>query len=352
MMWVNKLNEFLTQMKKEHVAVIYHPDADGVCSAALFAKLFRSEKIKYFLLNQKDEVAITEDTINTLKKNNIRYVIILDMSVDSDPTSYSELERAVRKVLIADHHVLKKDLSSSKTIHLNVGMVDENPESYPTSKFVYDILTEVHKNVERYGWIAAIGIIGDSSKKRWNEFLTEVCRKHKITLDILEEAALSIELCKALSYSTLELCLKNMTRSENTDEFLNSLPAEIRQLKKEFHSALNRALKNREEYEQLVFVELDSKYNLKSLMANTLSFDYFPNKTVVVIWPHNKNLHVSLRRQDGKISMDLLVRKVVEFLKTGNGGGHIPAAGGKFPLSVANKLKKAFLSIHKEFLKD
>ena len=352
MMLASKILYSIDIVGDDQLAIIYHPDADGVCSAALFAKFLNDINAEFFLLNQKEEISITPATVRVLREKGIKYAVILDMNVDSNPSSYLELESIMNKILIMDHHVLKKDLSSSKTMHLNVSMVDDNPASYPTSKFVYDALSGIHERVESYSWIPAIGIIGDSSKKRWKHFLTEVCDTHGIELELMEEAAISIELCKALSYEKLELCLNGMIRAESIADFLDSLPGEIKKLKEEFYAELNRALESKEVHDQIVFVELKSEHNFKSLVANALSFEHFPNKTVVVMWLHGDKIHVSLRRQDGKLSMDLLIRNVVKLLKAGDGGGHAPAAGAKFPSSVGvERLKEALIISHRELIK-
>ncbi len=350
--WIEKVDAFLEGIKKEDaLAIIYHPDADGVCAAAIFAKLIVKRRSRFIAFNQGDEIEITSKTVSRVAGEGCTHVLILDMNVDSNPEKYSMLEEKVKHALIIDHHIMKKNLESSKTTHLNISMVDKKPESYPTSKIVYDLLSELDSGIKKYSWLAAVGIVGDSAQRRWDSFLEEIYLQHRITMDEIRKAVLTIELNRALGYDKIDACLNDLIVSDSLKEFLESESYErIGTLESEFDNTLEQIFETRDEQGDVVFLELNTEYNIKSLVANYVSTEYFPDKTVVVMWPEENWLHISLRRQDGKISMDELIRKAIKELGEGKGGGHVPAAGGKVPLSKKDEFKKVLKQLNSELL--
>jgi single-stranded DNA-specific DHH superfamily exonuclease len=98
----------------------------------------------------------------------------------------------------------------------------------------------------------------------------------------------------------------------------------------------------------LIIYPIQAKYNIKSFIANRLSYDY-PAKTIIVMQDINPNrVWFSARRQDFKVKMNELLEEAVKGIPDSSAGGHIPAAAGSIPKNYAEKFKENLVKILKE----
>ena len=82
----------------------------------------------------------------------------------------------------------------------------------------------------------------------------------------------------------------------------------------------------------------DTKFGITSIVSNVIS-NKFVNKSVVLLKIEKEICKVSLRNQESKEDMNLLIRKLLEGFENSRGGGHIPAAGGHFPKKYLGEFK-------------
>ena len=74
-------------------------------------------------------------------------------------------------------------------------------------------------------------------------------------------------------------------------------------------------------------------------MINEISRKY-ENKTIIIGEKKGEYYSFSSRRQDGKIDLNLLTRKLIDGFENSTAGGHIKAAAGDFPLKYLDEFKK------------
>ncbi|NPA38745.1 MAG: DHH family phosphoesterase, partial [Candidatus Nanohaloarchaeota archaeon] len=129
---------------------------------------------------------------------------------------------------------------------------------------------------------------------------------------------------------------------------------EYEYLEKELSKLVKECLKNREETQSYVLCKVKSDKELKSEVANKLSFLY-PSKTIILV--HDKgddNYYISFRNQSMKVNLGKLIREVCSYFEKeqAQGGGHIPAAGAVVKKNVYSRFMERFLQkLKKEEIK-
>jgi len=352
---IKKFSEYIAGItKKDKLAIVYHTDADGVCSAAIFTEAIkRTRKVSPIMAFSQDQgvIEIQESTIKKLKSNSITKVVILDMAVDASPAPMKKIEDFA-DILLVDHHITSNNINSSRTTVIkSQDISDLDPSQYCTSKLIYDLFLQL-EDISDINWISAIGIIGDYGIKTWNHFLESVSKKDPQALKVLFDAeelisyAWSCDGKEGLKKAYNALCSAN-----TPGEVVKSLE-EYEHIKKE----VDLFVDNREKLAlfcediNLVYYPINSKYNIKSKISNILSSKYYPEKTVVVVQPGKTKAYISARCQTGRISMDALMKECIKGLRDATGGGHIPAAGGTIRKEDTEKFKDnvcAFLIAYK-----
>ncbi len=342
-----KAHSFLSALKKrDKVAVIHHTDADGVCSGVLAARAvenFREKKVDFSFCQNDGETSITKETVKILREKGINKVIITDLAVDETPKTIKALEEFA-DILIIDHHLKQKELSSEKTTVIKAEDVsDIEPSQYPATKLTYDIFFEILG--ERPAWIAAIGIIGDYAGKSWKDFIVGVEKSGVSIKDLNDAEALVAYARAAAGVDGVQKAFDVFYPALDVRDVLKSELSEYKQdVKKEIHHHIAEHIDKALFVKDIVLYEFESKYNIKSRLSNRLSQELYPNKTVLVLQKGTERVDISARRQDMKKSMAKLVRHAVSGIPNSLGGGHAPAAGGYFPIKYLEKVKKKLIS--------
>ncbi|MCK5474178.1 MAG: DHH family phosphoesterase [Candidatus Aenigmarchaeota archaeon] len=329
---IKKFLEFIQNIKKEdQLAILYHTDADGVCSSVITAKSLELLGISpVFVFTQcAGNITITEKTIKQLTKKNITKIIIFDLAVDSDPKPIKKIEEFA-EILVVDHHIISNDLNSKRTTMIKSQNISEiDPSQYCASKLIYDLFLQI-KDISSFNWISAIGIIGDFGIKTWKSFLDSVVQSNPEKLKILfesEELVTYAHMCDGekgieKAYQALYSAKTPSDVVENLKEY-GAVRTEIEQFVEN-----SEKLGEFREGIGLFYYEIEPKYNLKSKVSNILSTKKYAGKTVIVVQLGKNKATISARNQTGKISMDSLMRECTKDFKEANGGGHVPAAGG------------------------
>ncbi len=343
-----RAHSFLSALKKaDKVAVIHHTDADGVCSGVLAARAienFREKKVDFSFCQKDGETSITKETVKILREKGINKVIITDLAVDGTPATIRALEKFAA-ILIIDHHLKQKDLSSEKTTIIKAEDVASNiePSQYPATKLTYDIFFEILG--ERPAWIAAVGIIGDYAGKTWADFIESVEESGVQLKDLKDAEALIAYARAAAGTEGVQKAFEIFYPALNVRTILKSPLSEYKSaVEKEIHHHIAEHIDKAMFVDDIVLYEFESKYNIKSRLSNRLSQEIYPNKTVLVLQKGKERVDISARRQDMKKSMASLMRRVVSGIPDSLGGGHAPAAGGYFPIKHLEKVKKRLIS--------
>ena len=324
--------------KDDRVAVIHDADADGICSGVIAAKaieILRKKPVDLIYTLQRSEIEISYKILQMLNANNINKLIITDAAVDQNPEAFKKIEDFA-EIIVIDHHKILEDLNPDKTVFIKSQMIrpDIDGSQYPASKLIYDLISDV-VNIKHLEWIAAIGVISDASYKTWKEFVDRVLEKYNFEF---KDNIFETEFGKIVSLVSYSESLKDQNACFQS--IYNS--ADPKELKRKIESyevvehEITYWVDNHKDFAEfipdidLIIYELSPKYNLKSIIINKLSFELYPNKTVIGISKHGERVTVSARRQDFKVPVNDLLADAIKDLPSSTAGGHIPAAGASF----------------------
>lgn len=319
---VEKIKEWFSQ--KEKKILVYHRDADGVCSAALFMKFFKD-----FSRIPREGPVIDDNFFKKLLDKEPKLLVFVDIPVDQE---YKKIEKLMEKlpelkISIIDHHLPEKNMNSEKLIHVNPMF---NGNYYvPASCVLYKLFKLMNFDVEKYIWITAMGMIGDYAIKDCAWVLEENEKlkgpKHCELVKATEMIASSITLKGA---EGAEKVLKLLMKSDNFEEFKNS--KELKRwneiVQKEVKRLLNDFDRNKEfiSEKNIIFYEIKSKMNIASIIA-TATAEKYPNNLIIIRKKAGDHWKISLRYQKGDISVGDLAKNASKGI--GSGGGHVKSAG-------------------------
>ncbi len=348
-----KIGEFVKSLNKDmKIALLYDTDPDGICSGVIIAKSIeqlRGKKIDFRILQKHNDVALTEETIEKLKKLKLDWLVVSDKPLDSDPSTLKEAEKYCR-LLIFDHHKILADLNSEKTIFIKSQYAKPEIDGslYPTTKLVYDLFSK-YTDLSRLSWVAAIGIIGDMAQKQWHGFLDRVFEENNVDKGTNYFDTPIGKACALISIS--DTCDKHedafdvVYEAKNYDDVVNSkLKGYQAAVQKEINRILDEFNAKSEKHGELRYYEIDAPYSLNSMISTILSMRE-RNKTFVVLQRNGEYYNISARRQDNKIAMNEVLAKAAEGLPNASGGGHRPAAGGKFFAKDLETVKKRIIKV-------
>lgn len=350
---IKRIDEFVKSLDKNtKIALLHDTDPDGVCSGVLFTKAIerlRGSGVDYRLVQMHNDVAITKGTINKLKELKPDWLVATDKSLDSNPLTVKEAEKYC-KLLIFDHHQILADLSSEKTIFAKSQYVNKNIEGklYPTTKLVYDIFSK-YTDLSDLDWIAAVGIIADMGQKQWIEFLDAVFKRYNVDKGT-NYFDTPIGKVSAL-ISVADTCGKSEEAFDvlySATDFLEMHKSKLKEYQAAVQKEINRILDEfqakSEKHTDWYYYEIESPYSLNSMISTILSMRE-RDKGFIIVQKAGTHYNISARRQDNKVAMNEMLGKAVSGLKDANGGGHVPAAGGKFLVKDKEVVKKRIIEM-------
>lgn len=356
---LEKCLSFFRNLKKEDkIAVLHHTDCDGISSGVIVWKLIQKlVRTPDFRFNQEGkDIEILPSTVELLKKRGINKVVCSDLSCDYNPEQIREVSKFA-EICIIDHHKVYNELNEENIILIKPHMIYENVDGsqYCAAKFCYD-LGSMLTNMEDADWVAAIGVIGDMNKRSWEPFLKGVFKKYNIKEEqnIFESdlGKITILVSSAEAVSSLKNTAESFKVLESAKSLKDVLSSDLRRFQKEVQTELeywlNNADRNAEfhEKENLIIYEVHPKFNLTGQISTLFSIKH-PNTTVIIANTKEDPIKISARRQDQKVAMNTMLETIFRNMKSGKGGGHIPAAGGAVPKKDYKKFKEMVL----EYLK-
>lgn len=351
---------YLKSLKKEDkIALMYHADADGIASAVIIAKtieFLRKEPVDY-PFSQGIEYNLSESTLNLLKSGNYNKFILVDLSVDSEYEKIREIE-TFADILIVDHHEFSKDLSSDKTIFINVFNTVENKKGaeYPASKLIYDLSLNL-ANIENLDWLVSAGIVGDIGFNSWKDFINSTLTKYnehiteKGPQNIFGRITGLINSARIYNPSNMQECYEIVYNAKSyKDVLFNKKLIEYKLAVKEETNHLVEDFKKIKGENWLYIYTIHPRFNIGSTLSTILSIDYIPrDNTLIVIADNGEDIiSISARRQDGKSRMNELLQLSIKDIPNSSAGGHIPAAGGSIPKEYITKFKNNLIKVYNE----
>ncbi len=346
---------FFSRLKKnDRLAILYHRDPDGLCSALIAAKAIERLRGKKpdLLLHKGYEIFDAKPSFfSGFKKKKIAKLIVVDLGIDQKKGIAKNLGQ-FSEVLFIDHHKIYADLSSKKITFIKAQFLsDIDASRYPASKMCFDLFSEI-TDISDLDWIACIGIFGDFGYPNWKDFFAATMERNKTSLHELTRLKDLIESVATINKKCLDSLFSDFFAAKKPGDLsaskhwkgLEALSAEINEW---FNSVKERAEFFPEI--ELVWLEIKSKNNIKSPLINRLSAGLYPNKTVIVVQDNGKkNLFFSARRQDFKVKMNDLLESAVTGISRASAGGHVPAAAGKVPKKDLVRFKKNIIALLKK----
>jgi nanoRNase/pAp phosphatase (c-di-AMP/oligoRNAs hydrolase) len=344
-----KFKEYIANLTpNDCVGIIFDGDPDGLTASVIAEHAITkiTKKIPEIVFTQgKTHPAIKKETIELIKKHGINKLICLDMALDQSPQTIKETEK-IAQILVIDHHKKYEDINSKKTTLIKAGEISKiDGAKYPTSKLVYDLFSD-YANLKEHSWVAAVGIIGDNGTNQWSGFMHETIKLHKTSMEELTQLTVLITSIESIAPEKLNELQKEFLNAKEPCELFSS---KYFSLKKKLDTELEKKF---EEFMQkkeiipeaeLIFFVFTHPYNLKSPLANRVSTEMYPNKTLLIGQIEENHVFFSARRQDGKVAVNNLLEKVTSELEQAHGGGHAPAAAAKIRKQDLNKFRKKII---------
>lgn len=139
-------------MKAERIEVVSHFDCDGIASAAIISKALERAG-KTFGMNIAKQ--IKPELIEKIREKNPELVIFTDLG-----SGYMEdVEKLDCKIIISDHHVIKKDTKNKNIIHINPELF--GIKTLSGACVTYVLAREMSQENKDMAVIAIVGAIGD-----------------------------------------------------------------------------------------------------------------------------------------------------------------------------------------------
>lgn len=336
MYWTDNYKQEFKQIREwlrlKQKLIVHHRDVDGNCAAAQLLKFFEFESMSI-----KDPF-VSYDLVNELVEKNPQFIVFLDLAVDEHWENVVSLQTKLKntKIVVFDHHVIRKDLNDFGIIHINPRFIMS--DAYiPTSLMVFDLLKCLGLNIESQMWISIIGTISDYGHKANPEFMKLAKETYpgfmkgsqpiKTKLGDAAKTIYSGIICRgeygsryALNALVKSKGFEDFAENETLLEWRKTVDAEIK-------SVLDDFKKNKETKDKIVFYEIKSELNITAILANILA-EKNADKFIVVSKHAQEGWKVSTRSpREPKSEVDLS-KVVSEAAKgIGYGGGHPQAAG-------------------------
>lgn len=330
---IEKVGKFLDSQEKgsRKGMMLYHSDADGVCSAALFLKFFRG-----FEYIPRKGPAMREDIVETIVEKKPGMLVFLDMAAEQEREKLELLLRELPelRIIIIDHHIAECNMNSERVVHLNPRF-REKGVYMPAACMVYRLLEGMGKYVKPLVWMAALGVIGDYGWDGCPELIKE-CRKGYPFLlegkDMLKTrlavgADMVASAVTVKGFSGIGECLKVLLAAQGFEDFESS--KRLQEWHREFESELGEIIedfgKNHEHFreEGLRVYKIESRLNLTSILSTNMGTK-FPEDTLLIRKQDGERWKVSMRNQSGRVNLGEVVKEAVKGI--GSGGGHEKAA--------------------------
>ncbi len=351
---------FIEEIKRtDKVAIIHGHDNDSICSATIIYKLLKNlYKIEPKLIVSGLNSSVTENVLDVIKRTKPEHVIIVDIS-DVNVSIMTEL-RNISQVMIIDHHVPKGYV---KITYVNPRIFEKKiylPATYLCYK-IYEKFLETDEIL----WIAGIGTLSDMGLKNCNDLFGNIKLKNKELVnnnenidEVLFDNSLLGKLAKIFDSARVVNgaegsvdALNVLTKFDNYQDVLKGKYGAKDLLEwyeiseKEFTRLVKDFDKKKKRIKKIVLYEVKSKYNMKSPLATYLSRK-MTNEVLVIYQKSGKYIDVSFRR--GKVcivDLNQLASNSVKIIPNSNGGGHIQAAGCRFPAKYLGRFLRNLRSL-------
>ena len=323
--FVKNINE------NDKVALVSHvADLDGIVSAKVANSVIGTKIIRF-----ADYQDINKNLVEELNKLKVNKIVMTDLMV-KDVSFIKEAEKFA-EILIIDHHTVEVNHNSEKTVFLN-------SQGFCAAYLAYYLFSKI-KNLEEYDWLVAAASVSDWCYTKNSEWMQAVYNKYNQnfipTIEGIKKSKfwdIVLIISRAIIYFRPHV---ENVYSEIGGEFGNveNLKKYSDVIAKEINKIIDNFEKEKVEIKDGYYFEFYSKYPLKSIIATETS-ERNIQKSIFILSKDERYLEISARRQDGKIDLNILIKKLISGLDGASGGGHFKAIGGFVLLKDAEEFKK------------
>ncbi len=330
----NIKKKIIEQIKsKNEIKIITHNDADGICSAILAYKLVK--KINPTCLVK---FKVTTPTSIVKEKETGKFKIITDIMPTHLLNKYLS-----NYIIVFDHHILENKPVDEKLLLVHPSLLGYS-NYCPASRLIYEFFK---KELNDFDYIAVIGTIGDSGIEFWKKKLSKVIKKYKTSEEELNELAYILGSIKVLKGNRGVLrAILQLKDVSNFNEFFIEV-SKFKKIKEKVDRMIKREIerfyKEKEEIDDIWIYEIKSKRSIGSIVSSIISYEN-KNKTIFIYKKGVFYYTINLRRSDGKLNLNEIVKKALNGLR-GNGGGHKEAAGAKVFENDFELFKERFIEL-------
>ncbi|MCD6381492.1 MAG: DHH family phosphoesterase [Candidatus Aenigmarchaeota archaeon] len=337
---MQRVISFLKKLtKKDEPLIIFHNDADGMCSAALMNRC-----LKYLIRKRADGISQPmppeKNLMSKIKMCLPSKIIFVDLAIDQKKMFLKRLSNFC-DILIIDHHPVINNMNSNRIIHFNPRFKKNVYQS--ASYLVYKICSRfIEFNHKRNLWIALVGAIGDydlsaskdiirEAKNLYPEVITKIDDK-SVRGSVFGQIAEMLTAGKAIGMRIEDL--ERIVEEAKTykDVLSNEKLVNVyRKIHEEIENIIIDAKSKFDPNKKIFFYEIKTKYSLRATIATRLA-EMWPDK-VIVVWQKVRNkIRIASRNQGDRFDMGKLLNKAVQPGMKATFGGHPAAAGGVIDL--------------------
>ena len=359
----NRLSTLIDQLKiqKQNILLIHDVDGDGLSSGKILVEGLQNLGVKIkFRFAAYDRTNLFGDfLLEFIQKNNITTIFTTDIGIYS--TNFKDKKELLKDktIVIFDHHEKPENIDPNVLyFHPIITYGFNEPSQYCSSKLVYDLLSNF-TNLSDLDWVASVGIVADSNYKTWGDFVDATLKKFNLPIpespfdSELQKVGTYLYYALAMDKDSADKAVKSYFRAKDYHEALELLSG-YEVVGEEIDTILKNWEKCAEKIGDVYFVVIEPKYKINSIVSSKLSYLY-ENKTILVGARNSTKedkepiMSFSVRRQDGKVNLTLLLKEMVTLLPGLAAGGHRQASGAKFFAKDYQMFKELFVKLHEKY---
>ncbi len=335
-------DDFLDGITEEDkIAIRTHTDLDGIASALFLELILESKGLKVsFIEFGSYGVGMFDKFIYKIKKNKVSKVFLTDCAADLADLEGFEKFRSKFDSFLIDHHPVNSDLKDKKNII-------KTDSSDCSSLLLYSFLSEKLK--EKWKWLVCAAIISDFSfKKRENfDFVKENYPETSY------DDAFNSQPGKIAAFINSALIYFDEDKKKIFDLIKDGKIEEVKKHRGEVEEEIQKYVRDYKKLAEfyperkLYFYQIEPKYKIGSTISTLISSKN-PDDIIIIVSSSPKEkvmLYLSARNQTKREDMNLLLKNALKGLKNADGGGHIPAAGGRIMKKDLEIFKKRILNL-------
>ncbi|MBS3165752.1 DHH family phosphoesterase [Candidatus Woesearchaeota archaeon] len=356
----NRFKELIDKLKtgKDKILLIHDADGDGLSSGKILIESMQKLGIKIkFRFAAYDRTNLFGDfLLEFIDKNRITTIFTTDVGIYS--TNFKDKKELLKDktFVMFDHHEKPEVIDTNVLYFHPISTYGFNePSQYCSSKLVYDIITNF-VDIKELNWVASIGIVADANHPTWGDFVDNTLKELGLPIpesafdSILQKVGTYLYYALAMDKEAADKAVKSYFAAHSYEEALESLKG-YEVVGKEIEYFLQNWKKYSEEQQDIIFILIEPKYKVNSLVSSKIS-NLFPHQTILVGSmgkTENKMMSFSLRRQDGKVNLPGILHEMMKNLPNMVGGGHRPASGAKCKQDDYEKFKEMFVELHPRY---